>query len=162
MSDPKQSDLRQFISQATRHVFATMLSMQVRDASSDTPLSAEEGRVVAAVGFAGHGIAGGLAINVTCRFAALITATMLGLKPDEIHNPADVSDVMGELANVIGGNCLAALAELGHDCALSLPAVTRGLGVQTVTIRGAKRESVAFEQGQNQFPISLDFKTTSR
>ena len=158
MSHPDRVNLRQVISSATNHVFATMLGMKVRDALFPSAASPDEERVVASVGFAGHGIAGGLTIKVTTEFAAAITAAMLGSGPKETQNPADVNDVMSELANVLGGNCLAALGNLGYPCALSLPTVTSGMGLQINTIRGAKHECLAFEQGSNQFFISLDLK----
>lgn len=151
-------DLRQMVSGATSHVFSTMLSMKIQDAANNGPVSPKEERVVASVGFGGGGLAGGLTINVTNDFAKAITAAMLALEPEQIQNPSDVNDVLGELANVIGGNCLAAFSEQGYTCALSLPCVTRGVALHTDTVRGAKRECVSFQHGPDRFYISLDLK----
>ena len=132
--------------------------MKVQDSPSNGPVSPKEERVVATVGFGGVGLAGGLTINVTNDFAIAITGALLASEPDQIHDSADVNDVMGELANVIGGNCLAAFGEQGYTCALSLPCVTRGIALHTESVRGAKSECVAFEHGQDRFYISLDLK----
>lgn len=158
MIRPNPLNLRHIICSSASHVFATMLAMKVHDGDAAPSLSAIEERIVASIGFGGNGVAGGLAISVTSQFAGAITATLLGSPPHEVHDPSAVNDVMAELANVLGGNCLAALAEHGHQCALSLPSVTRGVGLQTNTIRGAKRECVTFEHESNWFFISLDLK----
>ncbi|MBI4660874.1 MAG: chemotaxis protein CheX [Verrucomicrobia bacterium] len=158
MSHSTNLDFHGLLSNAASHVFATMLSMDLKDAPDAEYTTNGEERVVASVGFGGDGIAGRLSLNVTSEFSKTISAAMLGLERDEIEVPADVNDVLGELANVIGGNCLAALHDQGYLCALSLPSVTRGISLQTNTARGAKHTQVSFDHGQDRFFVSLDFK----
>lgn len=159
MSSVIHFNVQELISTATARVFATMLSMKARNSMAPNSTCSEAERVVASIGFGGENIAGVLSIDLTSNFAASITASMLSLDPGTPQNPAEVNDVLCELVNVIAGNCLAGLSELGYSCALGLPSVTRGVGFRTQTVRGAKREMHSFECAQHQFFICLDLKS---
>ena len=65
------------------------------------------------------------AITVHCseELARTITAAMFGSEPEETTNE-EVSDALGELANMIGGNVKALMPE---PCKLSLPTVADGV-----------------------------------
>jgi chemotaxis protein CheX len=68
------------------------------------------------------------AVTLSCHhdLAVAATSVMLGYGPAEVSEEA-TEDVMGELANVIGGNLKALIsASVGETCKLSLPIVTRG------------------------------------
>jgi CheY-specific phosphatase CheX len=57
------------------------------------------------------------------------TASVLGMSEDEVDN-ADMLDIMGELANIIGGNLKGAVSDDNSAWKLSLPVVSDGM--QTV------------------------------
>jgi CheY-specific phosphatase CheX len=57
------------------------------------------------------------------------TASVLGMEPGEVEK-ADVLDIMGELANIIGGNLKGAVSDDNVAWKLSLPVVSDGM--QTV------------------------------
>jgi len=77
----------------------------------------------AAVGVAGA-FRGAVAVSCTKGFAYRATRAMLDT--DEVDD-ACARDVLGELANVIGGNIKSMLASLaGGDASLSIPTVTEG------------------------------------
>ena len=57
------------------------------------------------------------------------TASVLGMSLDEVEEP-DVLDIMGELANIIGGNLKGAVSDDNTTWKLSLPVVSKGM--QTV------------------------------
>ena len=65
---------------------------------------------------------GAVAVELTARLASQATAIMFGLQPDAVAAD-DVRDVVGELANMTGGNVKSLL---GGSCSLSLPSVTEG------------------------------------
>lgn len=52
-------------------------------------------------------------------------AEMLGMEPDEV-SPEDLADVMGELANIIGGNLKGSVGSSEDGWSLSLPVVSQG------------------------------------
>ncbi|GGI08132.1 chemotaxis protein CheX [Egicoccus halophilus] len=64
------------------------------------------------------------AVTVQCAesLARQATALMFGSEPDEVTED-EISDTVGELANMTGGNVKSLLA---GNCQLSLPAVTTG------------------------------------
>jgi chemotaxis protein CheX len=66
-----------------------------------------------------------------CRreLADRCTSTVLGLEPSELADE-DVHDIMGELANIIGGNLKGIVSDPDHTWTLSLPVVSNGM--QTV------------------------------
>lgn len=66
--------------------------------------------------------AGSVVVALAERLAQRVTENMLGMSADELA-PGDVHDVVGELANMIGGNLKGLL---GVGCALSLPSVVEG------------------------------------
>lgn len=57
------------------------------------------------------------------------TASVLGMDPAEVEQ-ADMRDIMGELANIIGGNLKGAVSDDNTSWKLSLPVVSDGM--QTV------------------------------
>ncbi|MCB0998687.1 MAG: chemotaxis protein CheX [Acidimicrobiales bacterium] len=61
--------------------------------------------------------------------ATASAASVLGMDPSEIES-ADVRDIMGELANIIGGNLKGAVSDDHTSWKLSLPVVSDGM--QTV------------------------------
>lgn len=69
---------------------------------------------------------GAVVIECDEAAAAAFTAAMLGLE-DEKPDEADVRDVTGELANMVGGNLKAVV---GPDARLSLPTVVVGAGLE--------------------------------
>jgi chemotaxis protein CheX len=75
------------------------------------------------------------AVTVQCseRLARSATAGMFGLEVDDVDDE-DVSDCVGEVANMTGGNVKSALE---GSCQLSLPSVTTGRDYQ-VTVRGSR------------------------
>lgn len=81
----------------------------------------------------GEGVAGVVAVFADRNSAACITGSMMGLSA-ELCEDADVVDVMGEIANVVGGNVKACL---GDGLQLGLPQVGQaGPDVEPVSRRG--------------------------
>ena len=82
-----------------------------------------------------------------CRFAGRILST----NPPATVND-DVRDVLGELANVIGGNMKCVMATAAH---LSMPAVIDG-GDDSLRVFGSKtRERLTFESSEGNFWVTI-------
>ena len=75
-------------------------------------------------------IGGPWSATVVLYFARKIafsgTATVLGIDADELEE-ADVHDIIGELANIVGGNIKGFVSDSDSDWTLSLPVVSDGM-----------------------------------
>lgn len=90
--------------------------------------------------------AGDVEVRVTPSLAARMTRDILRGEPRSSDDP-DVRDVMGEVANMIGGNLKALLPE---PCRLSLPTVSLGGGV----VRSAELVQ-GFVLGEERFEVAV-------
>ena len=75
------------------------------------------------------------AVTVHCSeaLAKVLTAAMFMVDPEDT-TPEEVSDALGELANMVGGNVKALLPE---PCRISLPAVADGMDYR-LSVPGAR------------------------
>jgi chemotaxis protein CheX len=104
-----------FIRELTQVVWTTMLGLEAGEgAAADAP--ADE--VTTSIDISGAWD-GTLSLSLPPSLARVVTSAMLSL-PESEATPAVVQDVVGELANVLGGNVKAVLPE---PCKLSLPRV---------------------------------------
>ena len=75
-------------------------------------------------------IGGPWSATVVLYFSRVIafsgTATVLGMEPGEVEE-ADVRDIIGELANIVGGNVKGFVSDADSDWSLSLPVVSDGM-----------------------------------
>jgi chemotaxis protein CheX len=74
---------------------------------------------------------GAVTVQLGAALARRATALMFGMAEDEV-DAEEISDTVGELANMAGGNVKALLA---GSCQLALPSVTSGRDY-TTTVRG--------------------------
>lgn len=82
-----------------------------------------------------------------CRFAGMVLSTD---PPDTVDD--DVRDVLGELANVIGGNMKCVMATSAH---ISMPTVVEG-GDDDLRVFGSKtRERLTFESSEGNFWVTI-------
>lgn len=120
------SDLDAHLVEATRDVFGTMLGWPVE--TSPTGDSGLEPRpfelldVNGQIGFGGQ-LTGSLFLSVSEALAHDIARQILGAHA----GAGDVSDVIGELTNMLAGRCKSRLSEVGCATAMSIPNVIRGL-----------------------------------
>ncbi|GAA0859856.1 chemotaxis protein CheX [Aliiglaciecola litoralis] len=82
------------------------------------------GDVSGMIGLVGESIQGSLSITFEESLALEIMHRMLGEKPTEIDD--DVSDMVGEIANMVCGGAKLALAEHGHEFGMATPIVVSG------------------------------------
>jgi len=108
------------IEMSAREVFELMLSCQLT-----VPATAEETtlNVTAMVGLAGQ-LCGVLSVRCDGKAAELMTSKMLGVPLDKVG--PEVSDALGEIANMVAGNFKNKIAGLAEGCMLSPPTVITG------------------------------------
>jgi chemotaxis protein CheX len=119
-------------------IWSSMLGMEV-DTNGHASADVDALRVSASVQITGAWN-GAVEMQFTSDLAKALTEAMLGIPADEATEE-DVCDVVGELANMAGGN-LKTLAE--GTCALSLPSVTEGRNLRTAYPGGTVVADVAF------------------
>jgi chemotaxis protein CheX len=105
---------------AAREVFELMLGCQLT-----APTDGEEPapQFTAMVGLAGQ-LCGLLSIRCHGKAATLMASKMLGVELDKVG--PEVSDALGEVANMTAGNFKNKIAGLGEGCMLSPPTVVTG------------------------------------
>ena len=132
------------LTQMVDDLFNTMLSMPVNSAEKSDELA--QNSMNATVVIEGDWCAQ-LHVFATKKFASLAACAMFGLEPAEISDE-EVSDALGEVANVIGGN---AKGIVDKDCSLSLPCVG-GEGIGEVS---ANALQLSFECNGEPFHVVL-------
>jgi chemotaxis protein CheX len=92
--------------------------------------STARGDVSGLIGMVGPQMKGSLSITFEASLALEIMEKMLGEKPSEIND--DVTDMVGEIANMICGGAKSELGEKGYDFGMASPVVVSGKG-HTIT-----------------------------
>ena len=117
-------DVRPVAAAAVTDIFAMMLEMELDYLPEMEQPYLYGPRFLGAVELAGS-MLGTIKIQAGKTLARRMTATMLGLGPDE-PDTETICDVIGELTNMVGGSVKSALCDAGLPCALSSPAITTG------------------------------------
>jgi len=113
-------NLRDVMKDAISEVLTTMFFVEVSFSDNGTPVFDEStgARIALHRRRGGGSCAWILSFHLSWAFATLLSANLLGKdEPDVSHD--EVQDVMLEVANMIGGSCVARLPE--SDWALDLP-----------------------------------------
>lgn len=151
-------NIRDPLVSSTIELFDTMLSMEIEEKDfSGNDMSFEEERIVGAVNMAGL-ITGNVSLYITKNFAWLMTASMLGIEPDEVEGEEDVKDVISELCNIIGGNLKSKLCDAGMFCTLSTPSYTSGTDFIVERQDMTAYERVKFVHKNEEFYIEAGIK----
>jgi len=82
-----------------------------------------------------------------CSFAGMILSTT---PPESVDD--DVRDVLGELANVIGGNLKCGMSTAAH---LSMPTVLEGSDDDLRLFTTKARERLAFQSSEGHFCVTI-------
>lgn len=136
------------LTQTIGSIFETMLGMEV--VPLPRPLLPVTNRLAASVHFSGSW-SGVVILDVSFGQACLFAGRFLGIDvPEEVDN--DVRDVIGELANMIGGNLKSAVAP---DAALSLPEVVDGGRFHLRICGPTSGHTQSFESEGGLFSVTL-------
>jgi len=119
-----EEELATYVISAAKEVFTTMVMMELEDHYPlREPVTKLNCSITGMVGLAGL-YSGILSIHCPQQLALTITSNMLGMDVDEVGE--DVSDALGEIANMLGGHVKQVLSKGGLDLNLSIPTVISG------------------------------------
>jgi chemotaxis protein CheX len=148
--------LAQYVINATREVFSTMVMM---DPADDYPLKEPINRfkcsITGMVGFAGT-YSGVISIHCPVALALKITSSMLGMECDEVNE--DLNDAIGEIANMLGGNVKQVLSKGGLDIKLSIPTVISGEDYTVNSLSESDCVVIPFNINDEKFIVGLTLK----
>lgn len=102
-------------------------------------------------------IVGDVAWTISMSFSKE-TAIALSMKFAGFEIPydsADMGDVIGELVNVLAGDVVARLDEMGLRGEMSLPMVTRGSNMRIMPPEGTRISEMYFESSEGFFGLTL-------
>jgi flagellar motor switch protein FliN/FliY len=153
----RNMDISEKVPESVTNVFNTMLSMDVLISHSVAQSELEGMRTVGAVSFAGDAM-GLINIHVTSLFAQQMAAVMLDMDANDVDMEADVNDVIGELSNIVGGNLKSIFSDVGLQCELSTPSITRGTGFKIESMNMERYERFAFSYQEHVFFVEFGLK----
>ena len=160
MTSINSLDLKEFIINAVRDVFDTMLSMDVENVDAASLTNHNGSRIVGSIGFAGL-VMGNLNLHVDEAFARRMTAAMLDMETDEIEGSEDIHDVIGELCNMICGDLKSRLCDEGLTCELSIPSITSGKEFKIEAQGWARSERYGFRSEQHIALVEILMKSAN-
>lgn len=116
-----------FTQKAVMSVYSTMLSLKVEPVRHAEGAEMPPGTIAGMVGsvsFAGR-ITGAIYMNYSESLACKLTERLIGVKPTSWTEP-EVTDLIGEIANMVSGDMKRRTAELGYNGLLAPPLIMQG------------------------------------
>jgi len=138
----------ELLAEIVRSVFKTMMGLDVT--SSDAPWSHIGSRLTSFVHLTGDWN-GAVLLECNSRQACQFAGRILAMDPPESVDD-DVRDVLGELANMIGGNTKCVMAP---GVRLSMPTVMEGRDYDLRICGSQVQERLAFECADGHFWVTL-------
>ena len=149
-------ELSQHLSEVTKEVFLSMLSLEVDPGEAQSKFSNTYSNTVSGmVGMTGL-YKGALAIHATTEVAKKITSQMLFMDVEEVDE--DVLDAMGEMANMLAGNMKTALSSNGKDIELSVPSAVTGEKYSLDIKDSGEHLVVPFKADIGSFSVQFNFE----
>ncbi|MGB8168666.1 MAG: chemotaxis protein CheX [Chthoniobacteraceae bacterium] len=134
--------------------FETMLARPLQSVPARSLDAFTEEHVIAEVAFAGKA-AGAVRIRLEKPTARLLGAAMVGLTPEDFSDEDELTDVLGELANIIVGNFKSNLCDAGLTCKLSPPTITRTNESKLRVQEGGLAERIGFVSDDVHFFVDV-------
>lgn len=152
-------DLAKIIADATQEIFETMIMLPVTPGEARSDGAQKYHCTVSGmVGLAGL-FKGMIAIHTPDAIAKGITGSFLGMDVDEITE--DVTDAIGELANMLAGTVKLALSQNGKDITLSIPSTISGEEYSINCILETDRVIMPFTLESGEFLVELQIEKQS-
>jgi flagellar motor switch protein FliN len=117
--------IENIITKSITETFDSMLSMDLTKVGKVTDEGLDDMRMVGVVHYAGE-VIGNISLHVSRAFAAIITASMLGVDAETLDGDEEIKDVLGELTNIVSGNLKSDFLNAKLTCVISTPSITRG------------------------------------
>ena len=106
-------------------VFSTVFNMDAHPVPLCEIRESNDMLIAGSVGFIGD-VNGVVYIYLKTSFARSLASQMLGMPEAEIDGDELISDVIGELSNMIVGSTKSRLCDSGAACKLTIPSIVRG------------------------------------
>lgn len=118
---------------------------------------ASKGDVSGLIGLTGNQMKGSLAISFTEPVILKIAENMLGEKIDSVNDT--ITDLVGEITNMVTGGAKRTLSEMGYDFDLAIPGVVSGRQ-HTITHRTSGQTILLpFKTDQGDFFVEICFES---
>lgn len=111
------------LNRAVTNAFTTLFSIDLKPMLAGTAVPFEDEHLLGEVSFTGRAT-GVVHLRMLPTTGATLASRLLGLKPEEVDD-AMVSDVIGELNNIVAGNFKSNLCDASLDCKLVPPRISR-------------------------------------
>ena len=138
----------EILAQIVQSVFATMMNLEV--STTDVPFNPHGNRLTSSVHLTG-GWNGAVCFECNSLQARQFAALILAMDPPEAVDD-DVRDVLGELANMIGGNLKSGMAA---GVQLSMPTVMEGNDYEMRVCGSEVLERLGFQCDQGNFWVTV-------
>ena len=121
--EPSSSDILKILNRYTPEVLQTMAGLIAAPGAgnNNAPQSCVLSGVAGAIALSGNA-SGVVYTAFPEELAKLVAGQILGTAVSD----QDISDIVSELTNMIGGNFKSQLCDLGFDCTLSIPTIVKG------------------------------------
>jgi len=148
-----EDDLLKQLDKDVSEIFNTMVGAEVSPTSKQIDAVTHfKDCVTAMVGLAGvyNGL---ISISASSKMAKSIASLMLGMDVTEMND--DVTDALGEIANMIGGSFKHHFVKDGHEVRLSTPSVISGEEYALTAGSLPDTLTLLFESGGDHFMVSV-------
>jgi flagellar motor switch protein FliN len=149
--------IRQMIASTLIETFDTMLSIALEAVEESAVPGLEDRRMVGTIHFGGE-VAGVMRVNLSEAFARTVTSAMRGIEADEIKSNEVITDVIGQLANIVAGNLKTEFLDVGLTCVISTPSITSGSDFKIDPIDIAPPVTLAFREKDEYVQVELCVK----
>jgi chemotaxis protein CheX len=149
-------DVRRILTDRVADVFNTMLSLPaVPRPAGRIPRFGE--RVTGSVGFGGDRVTGAVYLHMSAKLAQRLTGAMLKL-PARQFGEAEINDAVGEITNMLTGQLKSCLCDAGAQCAVTTPAIIRGISYEIAPLPQVQRELLLFDCGTKPLAVEVHIK----
>ena len=149
-----------FINPFLESLLNVLSTMAQTDASHATPSiknnSIAKGDVTGIIGMVGNKVIGSLSITFTKEAAIDITNKMLGEKLTEVDDT--VTDLVGEITNMVTGGAKRILADAGHDFDMATPTVIAGKDHEIHHQCEGRIIQIPFKSEKGAFFVEISFE----
>ncbi|MBW2565115.1 MAG: chemotaxis protein CheX, partial [Deltaproteobacteria bacterium] len=156
MSGIDTIDIKTTVSESVTDVFDTMLSLEVKvsEAGAET---LDGNRFMGTVKFTGE-VVGIVTIQISYDFARIMTASMQGIKSEEVEGEEEIKDLLAELSNIVGGKLKSTYTDIGLYCELTTPSITTGSDFTMQSLNMDKYEKLVFLSQEHPIIVEVVVK----
>ena len=143
----------------TNDVFQTMIAIEMApEYPLKDPVTKFHCSITSMVGFAGT-YSGVISIHCPVALAKTITSAMLGVTEEDLEDDGDdITDAIGEIANMLGGGIKMVFSKGGLDVKLSVPTVISGEAYTVEILSDVDCVIIPFSVGGHQLLVGLTLK----